>query len=130
MGAELAGLNADSIKYIFSLIEVNMRHSYFHEPDGIFRTTSGFSMGDVAASCGSDLVLRGAELLFYAELHSQGLLPLRYLHGSGMIFSFMSLVPTKKSNRFSKLFYRISSRSNFEHRIKFNTRKILKYSSV
>ena len=75
MGAELAGLKADSIQYIFSLIEVNMRHSYFHEPDGIFRTTSGFSMGDVAASRGSDVVLRGAELLFYAELHSQGLLP-------------------------------------------------------
>jgi hypothetical protein len=74
MGAELAGLNDDSIQYIFSLIEVNMRHSYFHEPDGIFRTKSGFSMGDVAASRGSDVVLRGAELLFYAELHSRGLL--------------------------------------------------------
>ena len=75
MGAELAGLNVDSIKYTFSLMKVNMRHSYFHEPDGIFRTKSGFSMGDVAASQGSDVVLRAAELLFYAELHSRGLLP-------------------------------------------------------
>ena len=59
MGAELAGLNTDSIKYIFSLIEVNMRHSYFHEPDGIFRTNSGFSMGDVAASRGLDVLHSG-----------------------------------------------------------------------
>lgn len=75
VGAELAGLHSDLIKYIFFLTEVTMHHSYFHEPDCIFRTKSGFSMGDVAVSRDFDVVLCGAELLFYAQLHNQGLSP-------------------------------------------------------
>jgi hypothetical protein len=60
--AELAGFSEESIQYIFNLIHVNMEHSYFREPSGIFHTTRGYSMGEMSASRGSEVILRDSEL--------------------------------------------------------------------
>ena len=73
-GAELAGLGEDTIQYIFNLIHVNMEHSYFKEPTGIFHTTHGFSMGDNSASRGSEVILRDSELGTFAALDAKSLL--------------------------------------------------------
>ena len=73
-GAELAGLAENTIQYIFNLIHVNMEHSYFKEPSGIFHTTRGFSMGDNSASRGSEVILRDSELGTFAELQAHSLL--------------------------------------------------------
>ena len=72
--AELAGFNEDTIQYIFNLIHVNMEHSYFKEPNGIFHTTRGYSMGDMSASKGSEVILRDSELGTFTVLQARGLL--------------------------------------------------------
>lgn len=54
---------------------VEMNRSYFHEPEGIFRTTQGFSMGDNAAARGSEIILRGAEFAIFNQLSRRKLLP-------------------------------------------------------
>ena len=58
-----------------------MEHSYFKEPNGIFKTLSGFSMGDVAASRGSEVILPGAESEIFAKVKSENLFDVvkRYL---------------------------------------------------
>ena len=66
--AGYAGLSEASIYYINNLVDVNMTHSYFHEPTGIFHTASGFSMGDHSASRGSEVILRTSELRTYRAL--------------------------------------------------------------
>ena len=72
-GAKLAGLSEDAIKYIFILIHVNMKNSYFKEPTGIFHTTHGFSMGEW--SRGSEVILRDSELgTFFDALDAKSLL--------------------------------------------------------
>jgi hypothetical protein len=70
----LAGFSEATIDYIFNLIEVNMRHSYFREPSGIFQTKTGFSMGDASASRGSEVILRSSELDTYEKLFLERLL--------------------------------------------------------
>ena len=81
VGANLAGFSRNTVDYIVNLIECDMEHSYFREPHGIFKTLSGFSMGDVAASRGSEVILRGAELEIYELLHKEKLFDIvkRYL---------------------------------------------------
>lgn len=81
VGAGLAGLSRKTVDYIVNLIECNMEHSYFKEPTGIYKTLSGFSMGDVAASRGSEIILRGAELEIFAKLQNENLFSVvkRYL---------------------------------------------------
>ena len=72
--AELAGFSEESIQYLFNLIHVNMEHSYFKEPSGIFHTTRGYSMGDMSASRGSEVILRDSELGTFKALHTRDLL--------------------------------------------------------
>ena len=60
--AGYAGLSEATVDYINNLVDVNMTHSYFHEPTGIFHTASSFSMGDHSASRGSEVILRTSEL--------------------------------------------------------------------
>ena len=72
--AELAGFSEDTIQYIFNLIHVNMEHSYFKEPHGIFHTTRGYSMADMSASKGSEVILRDSELGTFTALKSRDLL--------------------------------------------------------
>ena len=72
--AELAGFSEDTIQYIFNLIHMNMEHSYFKEPHGIFHTTKGYSMGDMSASKGSEVILRDSELGTFTALKSRDLL--------------------------------------------------------
>ena len=43
-------LEEDSIDYIIKLMHCSMSHSLFHEPEGIFKTLEGFSMGDNSAA--------------------------------------------------------------------------------
>ena len=74
IASNLAGFSEDSITYINNLIDVNMNHSYFKEPNGIHHTEKGFSMGDKSASRGSEVVLRTSELDTYRELKIQQLL--------------------------------------------------------
>lgn len=81
VGAKLAGFSSKTVDYIVNLIECDMEHSYFKEPNGIYKTLSGFSMGDVAASRGSEVILRGAELEIYEMLYRENLFSVvkRYL---------------------------------------------------
>ena len=51
-----------------------MTKSYFKEPNGIFKTLAGFSMGDIAASRGSEVILRGPELEIFRKLKQKNLL--------------------------------------------------------
>ena len=51
-----------------------MTHSYFHEPNGIYRTLNGFSMGDCSAARGSEIILRVYELEIYNDLAKHKLL--------------------------------------------------------
>ena len=67
-GCKLAGFSEESVEYIDNLVFVEMNRSYFHEPEGIFRTTRGFSMGDNAAARGSEIILRGAEFSIFERL--------------------------------------------------------------
>ena len=73
IGCKLANISESSQAYIFHLVEINMRNSYFKEPEGIFRTLTGFSMGDLCAADGSLLVLRGDEISIYVNLHNANL---------------------------------------------------------
>ena len=72
--AELAGFSEDTIQYIYNLIRVNMEHSYFKEPHGKFHTMRGYSMGDMSASKGSEVILRDSELGTFTALKSRDLL--------------------------------------------------------
>ena len=47
---KIAKLENDSVDYIINLMECSMSHSYFHEPQGIYKTLQGFSMGDNSAA--------------------------------------------------------------------------------
>ena len=63
------------IQYIFHLIHINMEYSYFKETSGIFHTTYGFSMGDISASWGSEMILRDSKLGgTFESLHAKSLL--------------------------------------------------------
>ena len=53
VGANIAELSPTTLEFINNLIEVNMTKSYFKEPNGIYNTLAGFSMGDIAASRGN-----------------------------------------------------------------------------
>ena len=72
----MARFSVESIEYIENLVLVEMNRSYFHEPEGIFRTTQGFSMGDNAAARGSEIILRGAEFAIFDRLSRGKLLPI------------------------------------------------------
>ena len=50
-----------------------MRHSYFLEPSGTYRTLKGFSMGDCSAARGSEIILRIYEFEIWKKLFSSGL---------------------------------------------------------
>ena len=50
-----------------------MRHSYFLEPSGTYRTLKGFSMGDCSAARGSEIILRVYEFEIWKKLFSSGL---------------------------------------------------------
>ena len=60
-GLDLAKISTKSKEYVFNFFDVEMEKSYFKKPSGIFRTTKGFSMGDLAVTRGSEIILRGAE---------------------------------------------------------------------
>ena len=45
-----------------------MNHLYFKEPEGMFKTLKGFSMGDCSAARGSEIILRIAELDIFKTL--------------------------------------------------------------
>ena len=66
-------LEEDSIDYIIKLMHCSMSHSYFHEPEGIFKTLEGFSMGDNSAARGSKLILRIFELDIYKKMYDRKL---------------------------------------------------------
>ena len=70
---KIAKLEPTSIDYILNFMKVSMRHSYFKEPEGIFKTLSGFSMGDNAAARGSEIILRIYELQIFKLLHRKKL---------------------------------------------------------
>ena len=53
---KISNLQNDSIDFILNLM--NLNHSYFHEPTGIFKTLEGFPMGDNSA-------VKGSELMYY-----------------------------------------------------------------
>ena len=74
IGSDIAELSPKTIEFINNLIDVNMTKSYFKEPNGIFKTLAGFSMGDIAASRGSEVILRGAELEIFRKLKQKNLL--------------------------------------------------------
>ena len=71
---KFASFSDNSINYINILIECIMNHSYFKEPEGMFQTLKGFSMGDCSAARGSELILRVAELDIFKTLSRQKLL--------------------------------------------------------
>ncbi len=68
---KFANLHETTFNYIVILIEIEMDYSFFHEPSGIFKTLSGFSMGDIAAAKGSEIILRTYELDIYKKLKQQ-----------------------------------------------------------
>ena len=68
IGAELAGFSAQSLVFIFNLINVNMNRSYW-----ILKNQMVFSMGDIAASRGSEVILRAAEIYIYEKLQDKNL---------------------------------------------------------
>ena len=70
---KIAKLERDSVDYIIKLMECSMSHSYFHEPQGIFKTLEGFSMGDNSAARGSELILRVFELDIYKSIYDRKL---------------------------------------------------------
>ena len=51
-----------------------MTHSYFKEPNGIFKTLKGFSMGDCSAARGSEIILRIYEIKMFARLAHEDLI--------------------------------------------------------
>ena len=70
---KMAKLSDDSYSYIEQLVQCVMRHSYFLEPSGTFRTLNGFSMGDCSAARGSEIILRIYEFNIWKKLISSGL---------------------------------------------------------
>ena len=52
---------------------VAMNHSYFKEPNGIYKTLKGFSMGDNSAARGSEIILRIFEFKIFKKLQEQKL---------------------------------------------------------
>ena len=69
----MAKLSDNSYSYIEQLVQCLMRHSYFLEPSGTFKTLNGFSMGDCSAACGSEIILRVYEFKIWKKLISNGL---------------------------------------------------------
>ena len=67
-GLKLAKISYASRDYIYNLTEVEMTRSYFKQPGGIFRTMLGFSMGDLAAAKGSEVILFSCEIDSYFVL--------------------------------------------------------------
>ena len=59
---ELANFHTSTVEYIETLIEIEMNYSFFWQPDGIFKTNNGFSMGDHAVCKGSEIILQVHEL--------------------------------------------------------------------
>ena len=70
---KLANFSDSSFNYIKQLISCVMRHSYFLEPTGTFKTLKGFSMGDCSAARGSEVILRVFELNIWKNLCSKHL---------------------------------------------------------
>ena len=70
---KLAKLSSESIDFIINLMSVAMNHSYFKEPNGIFKTLKGFSMRDNSAARGSEIILRIFELKIFKKLQEQKL---------------------------------------------------------
>ena len=54
-------------------MSVSMNHLYFKEPNGIYKTLKGFSMGVNSAARGSEKILRIFELKIFKKLHDQKL---------------------------------------------------------
>ena len=73
-GCRYARLHESSISYIRLLIKCIMKHSYFKEPLGIFRTLKGFSMGDCSAARGSEIILAIYEIKMFTKLARNNLL--------------------------------------------------------
>ena len=71
---KFASFSDNSLNYINIFIECIMNHSYFKEPEGMFQTLKGFSIGDCSAARGSELILRIAELDIFKTLSRQKLL--------------------------------------------------------
>ena len=69
---KMAKLSDNSYSYIEQLVQCLMRHSYFLEPSGTFKTLNGFSMGDCSAACGSEIILRVYELKIWKKTHLSG----------------------------------------------------------
>ena len=65
---KISGFSQPTVDYIVALIKVNMENSYFKEPKGIFTMLCGFSMGDISAASGSELILRISEITTYLAL--------------------------------------------------------------
>ena len=63
-----------SFQYIRLLINCIMNHSYFKEPNGIFKTLKGFSMGDCSAARGSEIILRIYEIKMFSVLARNNLI--------------------------------------------------------
>ena len=70
---KMAGLSDLSLKYIEVLVTFVMRHSYFLEPSGTFRTMKGFSMSDCSTVRGSEIILRIYEFEIWKKFFFWGL---------------------------------------------------------
>ena len=70
---KLANFSDSSFDYIQQLVSCVMRHSYFLETTGTFKTLKGFSMGDCSAARGSEVILRVYELNIWKNLCSKHL---------------------------------------------------------
>ena len=66
---QISKLGEESKDYILNLMRVSMKHSYFKEPKGIFKTLKGFSMGDNSAARGSEIILRIYKLEIFRKLN-------------------------------------------------------------
>ena len=75
MGSDMAGISKSSQAYILNLLEVNSRHSYFREPNGIFHSDKGYSMGDHSAGRGSEVSLKGSEIESFEKLDRKNYIP-------------------------------------------------------
>ena len=71
--SKIGKLDQTSTEYILKLMNVSMSHSYFKEPEGIFKTLNGFSMGDNSAARGSEIILRIYELEIYRKIYKSKL---------------------------------------------------------
>ena len=70
---EKADFDQESITYIVSLITCNMTNSYFKDQQGYTLQKLAFSMGDICAGKGSDLILRVHEISIFDLLRAANL---------------------------------------------------------